>query len=378
VASALNPQLIGQAGANTYSSISGAGNSNPQLPGGAVPVGVSPVAHLSTSLELRQLLFDFNQTRNLVQLNRALVNAAESNLTKAQEDVAQAVKISYYALASAESLVRVNEQNIANRQRQLDLANARFKNGLGQPSDVVVAETSKSQAVVALNAARDQAEQARITLLLNMGLNPLTPISTVSAEERPLPQTEPQALISQAIQCRPEVRAAKFALVAARSGLSAAKALNQPTIYAAGILGSNGNQYPLANSVTGLAVGVNFPILDGGQRKGAIKTAQGQAQGAEADLQTTVDLVQADVAGSYIALKSVEQRVGLVAAEVANAREGVRLAEGRYAEGFGSFLDIITAQNLLLGALTDQTNVKGALNLARTKLRHALGHTLAL
>ena len=83
--------------------------------------------------------------------------------------------------------------------------------------------------------------------------------------------------------------------------------------------------------------------------------------------------VKSDVAGAYLGLVSAEQRVTIAEAEVANAREGVRVAEGRYATGLGSFQDITTAQSLLVSALQDQTTVQTNLNLARVRLKYATG-----
>ena len=75
-------------------------------------------------------------------------------------------------------------------------------------------------------------------------------------------------------------------------------------------------------------------------------------------------------------LKSVNQRVLLADNEVYNAREDVRIAEGRYAAGIGLFQDITTAQELLVTSQTDQESARNALDIARTQLRRATGELL--
>ncbi len=373
---AQNPQVIVGAGYDALGNISNNGVTISQAPTGTTTAGVSPAFKYSSAIALRQLLYDFNQTRNQVRQNRSLAEAAEANLTRAQLDLIQTVKDAFYNYANAQRLADVNEQNVANRQRQLDLANARLKNGIGLPSDVVTAETSKAQAVLALNQARDASEQARVTLLDAMGVDPLTPIVPADVSEAPLAAGDVKALVQQGLKSRPEVLAAKRSLAASQYGLNAAKSLNLPSVYATVAAGSAGNEFPLRNNASSIGVGLQFPLIDGGQRSGAVQAARGQITAAQADLQSAVLTVRSQVTSAYLELESAEQRVTVADAEVANGREGVRIAEGRYSAGLGSFLDVTTAQALLLTALTDQTTVRNALDLARANLRHAIGETL--
>lgn len=374
-AAGLYPQVIAGVGYNSIQSLSG--STAVQSPTGVTPAGVSPTYPYSSAVEVRQLLFDFNQTRNLVRQNEALQAQAETNLTRAQQDLVLQVKDAFYNYANAQRLVNVNDQNVQNRQRQLDLANARLRHGIGLPSDVVTAETSKTQAVLALNLARDQAEQARVSLLQAMGVDPLTPVVPADAPEKPIPTPDSKVLIQRALETRPEVKAAEQELRASNYGLSAAKSLNLPSIYAEVAAGAAGDQFPLKNNATSVGVGLQFPIFDAGQRAGAVQTARGQVTVALSDFRTAVLGVRSDVTSALLELESAEQRVALADAEVANAQEGVRVAEGRYAAGLGLFLDITTAQSLLLTAQTDRTTVQNALDQARARLRHAMGETFA-
>lgn len=373
---ALNPQLVLATGYDQISSIAGRGFAPPQAPNGSTVVGVSPEFRYSSLVEAKQLIYDFNLTRNVVRQNRALEDVALASLTRVQQDLVFAVKNAFYGFLAAQHLVSVNEQNVANRQRQLDLADARLRYEIGLPSDVVTAETSKSQAILALNQARDAAEQARVTLLLAMGVDPLTPVVLGDGPEAQIDATDPKALIATGLKSRPEVLASTRALAANRFGLDAAKSLNLPQIYASLAAGAAGNDLPLKDNGAAFGFGVQFPFVDGGLRAGAVLAARGQVASAVADLRTAILNVQNDVAAAYLELQSVQQRVTIAQAEVANAREGVRVSEGRYSAGLGLFLDITNAQAALLVALTDQETVTGQLNQARARLRHAIGQAL--
>lgn len=373
-----NPQLTLGGGYDGLRSFSGDPSGTPlQAPTGSTSPGVSPAFPYSTALAARQLLFDFNQTRNLVRQNRALTDVALASLTRVQQNVVNGVEIAFYNLVNAQRLVDVAEQNLANRQRQLDLADARFRHGVGVPADVVTAQTSKSQAVLNVQNARDVLLQARYSLLLAMGIDPLTPVELAPSDEREVPTTDPKALVDRGLQRRPEVRAAFSAVSASQYGLSAAKSLNLPSVYFTAAAGTVGSSIGDGRTTGSIGLGLQFPLFDGGTRRGAVQAANGQVVTAVANLKDATIQVRSDVTSAYVALQSAEGRVATADSEVANAREGVRIAEGRYEAGLGLFQDITTAQSQLLTALQDQTFVRNSVNLARVRLRYAMGEIAA-
>jgi outer membrane protein len=370
-ASAGNTQVITSAGHDSISSLSGGPATS--APTGSTPPGVSPTFPLSSALTVKQLVYDFNFTRNLVRQYKALSDVALANLDRTQQDVVNDVENSFYSYLNTRRLVDVSEKNLANRQRQLDLAATRLKNEIGVPADVVTAETSKSQAVLSLVVARDAELQAKVKLLQSMGVDPLTPIEVAESDERPNDVSNPDQLTDTGLKRRPEIRAAKMNVLAFAFGVRAAKATNLPAVFATAAVGTLGKDIPSSRGVASFGIGIQFSPFDGGQRRGAVKSASGQLATAKADLATAVLKVRSDVASAYVGLVSAEQRVSVADTEVANAREGVRIAEGRYFSGLGSFQDITTAQSLLLAALQDQTTVQTNLNLARVRLKYAIG-----
>lgn len=371
---AQNPTLTLGAGYDGVRSFSGDPAGTPlQAPTGSTPAGVSPAFPYSSALTARQLLFDFNQTRNLVRQNRALTDVALANLTRIQQNVVNGVENAFYNVVGAQRLVDVAQQNLTNRQRQLDLANSRFRHGVGVPADVVTAETSKSQAVLNLQNARETLLAARYTLLAAMGIDPLTPVEVAPADETEVAADDPKSLVDRGLERRPEVRAAFSAVSATKYGLSAAKSLNLPSVYFTAAAGTVGSSLGDGRTVGSIGVGLQFPLFDGGSRRGAVQAANGQVTTAVANLKDATLQVRNDVTSAFVALRSAETRVTTADEEVANAREGVRIAEGRYEAGLGLFQDITTAQGLLLTALQDRTQVQNAVNLARVRLRYAMG-----
>ncbi len=333
----------------------------------AAPVGYMASAFVS------QLIFDFNHRRDLVMQSSALVQAASANLTKVQSDLALQVKQAFYTYAQNERLVSVDEANLRNQQSHLAEAKARLNAGVGLPSDVVRAETAVDDAVFTLNLAHNSASVSRVTLAQLLGIDPRTPIVPSDTGEPPIAANDLEALVNQGLADRPDLIEARNSEKAAGFGVSAAKTTNAPSVNAvAGLLQRGPTLFPNSSSLTyGLSLG--WTPFDAGLGRGAVQEAQGALQTAQAQSETTRLAVISDVSQAYLNLKTAEQRVATADSEVANAEESLRLMEGRYQSGLGTFLDVLDAQQALLTATTNRVNNQSAVDQARAAMIHAIG-----
>lgn len=322
---------------------------------------------------VRQLLFDFQHTRDLARQARALEAFAHGNLSKVESGLVLQVKQAFYSLAQANRLVAVNESNVQNANAHLALANARLNSGMGLPSDVVRAETAVSEALLSLNLARNTASLARVALANAMGIDVRTPVDPADSGEPPVSSDDVNGLIDTALKNRPEMLQANASINAASAGLRAAKTFNAPSFAGTvGVGARDTNFFPNNDSVT-LGGTVTWNILDAGSTAGRVRESQGNVQTANAQLVTAQQNVMADVAQAYLSLRSAEQRVDTAKAEVANAEESLRLAEGRYKAGIGTFLDVTDAQAALLLAQTNSVNAQASVDIARATMAHAVG-----
>lgn len=402
--SALLPSLVVSAGYNNVTVLSGAGSNSSTTTttggtnggttggtaggatggtsGGTTPSSgnsssssssANGTSGFTASAVVRQLIFDFNHTRDLVRESTALARAAEQNLTRVQSDLVSQVKQAYYQVVQNDRLVVVNQENLQNRRSQLDLAKARLNSGLGLPSDVATAETSYAAGVITLSVAQNNAAIARVNLAVLMGIDARTPIATVEGGEAAFPSDDVNALVDQALKQRPDVLQAQATVDANRHAVSAARSTNAPVV--SGTLGfsSRGDSFLPGNDGLTVGASVTFTPFDGGLTQGKVKEARANLDSAEASLLGTRQTVVSDVAQAWLNLRTAEQRVATASNEVTNALEGVRIATGRYSSGLGLFQDIITAQGLLVTARTDYVNAQAQVDNSRAALRRAVG-----
>ncbi|HLV80034.1 MAG TPA: TolC family protein [Chthonomonadaceae bacterium] len=328
--------------------------------------------------EVRQMIFDFNHTRDLVRQAERQEQVAGANLSAVESTLVLQVKQAFYTYMQDLRLVSVNESNVGNQQAQRDLAQARLRAGIGLPSDVVQAETALAQAIFALNQAQNTASIARVNLATLMGIDPRTPIDVANAGEPAVNTDDVNALVQSALRQRPEVLQAQANLRATQSGLSAARTTNAPAF--SGFVGGStlGTSFPPKSDFLVYGVSVVWDPFDAGLTAGRVKQAQADVTIAQAQLASQQQAVTSDVSQSYLNLQTAGQRVTTAQAEVANAQESVRLMTGRYRAGIGTFLDVITSQAALVTAQTDLVNAQSAVDQARAAMAHAIGAPLPL
>ena len=331
------------------------------------------VSGYQASGNLSQLLFDFNHTRDQVRQSAELETAATANLTRVQSDLVLQVKQAFYTYTQDLRLVTVNENNVRNQQSHLALADARQKSGLGLPIDVVRAQTAVADAILNLNIARNNASVSRVILAQTMGIDPRTPINANETGEPVVAGDDVNALVTSGMRQRPEVLQAQATLRSAQFGVSAAKTTNAPSVSANLGIASRGSDFPPRNDSLSLGATIQWNPFDGGLTAGRVKEARANVEVAQAQLTNAQLGVTSDVSQAYLNLRTAEQRVQTSDIEIANATEGVRLAEGRYSAGVGTFIDVIDAQTALLTADTNRVNAQSAVNQARAALNRAIG-----
>lgn len=342
--------------------------------GGGIVAGGNLFSNDRASLTAAQLLFDFGRTRDQVRQQRALQGAATENLTRAQMDVALDVRQRFADLVQATHLVEVAELNVKNRQAQQALAEANLASGLYPPKDVVDAKTNLAAATASLITARGTESAARILLAQSIGVDPRTPITAAEEKAAVEVPTDPTALFTTALTSRPELRQAKKTLEATGYGVSAAKKTNALSLSATATLSTTGTSDPFQSQTSGIGLNLNWPFFDSGFTAGSVQEAKGAQRSALANYKQAQQTAIADVGQAYLDLANAVQRVTVAEVGVANATEGVRLAEGRYRGGVGgTFLDITNAQAQLFSAQQTLETSKGDVVRAKAALDRAIG-----
>ena len=182
-----------------------------------------------------------------------------------------------------------------------------------------------------------------------------------------------ESLIGDAKQSRPEMLNLRLNLKSQELGLRSARDMYWPALGFNGFVNESGPTLDrLTWNVTGTFT-LSVPLLQGGAIDAQIHQAEGQVIQANAQLETERQQVRLDVEQARLGIRAAKAAIAAADDALANTRDRLRLAEGRYATGVGSIIELGDAQVALTTAAAQKVSAQYQLYTARAQLVKALG-----
>jgi len=329
----------------------------------------------SASLTLSWLIYDFGARSANLENARQLLSAASSTLDATVQTVFLTALQSYYNAQAARAAVSAAEESEKASRESLTAAEVRYKVGTGTPADRLQAQTAWSQATLNRIKAEGTLKNAYGTLANVMGLDasqPLKLAETSDATPDASFERDIQALIAEARERRPDLKAAEAQVRAAQSNVDFTRASGLPTL-SLGVGPSwvdNGNINSRSSSI-GLTLTV--PIFSGFNTTYKVRSAQAKAEAAGAQFDNVSLQVALDVWTAFQNLTTATQTIRTTADLLASAEQSERVALGRYKAGVGNILDVLNAQSALAAARVQRIQAMLDWNVSRASLAKAVG-----
>jgi len=300
------------------------------------------------SISLSYVLFDFGAGESLTEAAEYRSLAASLAQNRVLQDVVFQVEQAYYVLIGVEALVRVNELTLKNTQTAHDAAQRRRESGLATVADVYRTETQVAQAQLNLTRSRGELEKARGQLSIAVGLPVNDDLKVQKLAGLPKVReitTSLSSLLDRAKANRPDLVAAEAQARSARATATATSRAGLPTIEVSALGGHVlfGDNRP---SVSNYALGLNvrIPIFTGFRDTYRVRQAEAQASQAEAARDALYQQTELDVWQSYYDLQTAGDAIASTDSQVKSAEQTAQATLARYQAGFGSILDLTTAQ----------------------------------
>jgi outer membrane protein len=300
------------------------------------------------SISLSYLLYDFGVRDLQIETSEYRLLAANLAHNRVLQDVVFGVEQAYFRLIGNDALVRVNGQSLKNAETALEAVGKRRESGLATVADVYRAETLVAQARLNLTRSNGELEKSRGQLAAVVGL-PVNVGIAVRPLEAPPQTTQISAsigeLLARAKASRPDLVAAEAQVRASRASATAVARAGLPTIEVVGGSGRTSfsdNRPSASNYNIGLAI--RIPIFTGFRETYSVRQAEAQAEAAEASRDALVRQAEVEVWQGYYDLSTVNSSISSTEAQVRSAEQTAQATLARYQSGFGSILDLITAQ----------------------------------
>ena len=327
-------------------------------------------------LSLSWLIYDFGGREANLENARQLLAAANASQDATVQSLFLAAVQAYYQLQATQAASDAALEAEKAARESFNAAEARYKAGAATPADKLQAQTAWSQATLNRIKADGDFKNAQGILANTMGLSAATPLLLAKQADAPaMGQFEAKVaqLIDEAVQRRPDLRAAQAQALAAQAAVDIARAGGRPKI-SLGISAdeTRGGGLPDARS-SALGVTVNLPLFSGFSTTYKVRAAEAQAEATAAQSEQLKLKVALDVWNGYQSLTTATQTVKSSADLLASAEQSQRMALGRYKAGMGNILDVLNAQSALASARQQRVQSLYSWNVARASLAQAMG-----
>lgn len=320
-------------------------------------------------------LFDFGgawSTRAAAKATRAALYAT-AEATEA--DVSLAVHSAYFTAWGQSALVGVAKASVEAALGHLSQTQAMVAVGTKPELDLAQVKADLASARLDLVKAENAALLAKAQLVRVLGA-PLREGFEVADEELPGVPGEDGAvepLADQAASARPELRALSAQSRALIEQADAVWAGYFPSLSLGSgfnLLGANLDAMTWNWSAQ---LTLSWSIWRGGATSAALRENEAEQEAAQAQLEEQRLAVRAEVREAQLAVRAAKAAAIATQELDSAAAERLRLAEGRYAAGAGTIIELEDAQLAATTAKAQVVQVRVQLAVARAELLHALG-----
>ncbi|HEY3131570.1 MAG TPA: TolC family protein, partial [Acidobacteriota bacterium] len=329
--------------------------------------------NVAASAHVYQNFFDFGRTDHATNAARFLKEAAEKDVEASAATVKLEVQKAYLQALQNQSLIRLDERIIDERQLQYKKADALFQSGLRSKLDARLSEYQLRQSEAKLAEHREALRRSFAELNRAMGLNSSQQYALKELLIEPQPPGETEGLVAQALKNRPEVRSLELQLQATREQLALAKSERYPKL--AGIW-SGGfarfSEYTLSQLMVA-ALGVGFPIFTGKRLEAIIREKEDSVKMLESELENLKQAVRLEVSQAVSDMARYQTILPVLKQQIEVAQESLDLANARHQAALASYLDVLTAETAHTEAQIRHTETLYDYGAAEFRLKFGLG-----
>jgi multidrug efflux system outer membrane protein len=201
--------------------------------------------------------------------------------------------------------------------------------------------------------------------------------SIVADLKEPAPPVIPLGVPSDVLERRPDVASAERAMAAANAQIGVATAAFYPSILLGPQIGVDsrvlGSLFDAPSLLWSLGVSASQTIFDGGRLRANVDFAKAGYDGTVANYRRVVLTAMQEVEDGITGLEALDRASAQSRQAVASSRRVLDLATSRYEGGASTYLDVITAQQSLLGVERQTTQLQSQRRVTSVFLVKALG-----
>lgn len=321
------------------------------------------------------LLWDFGQTYNQYRAAKRLTTSLEASEKTAEQTVVAGVRRSYFTARAQKDLVSVAEENLRNLQLHLEQIRGMVTVGTRPEIDLAQAKTDLANGRVQLIQAQNAYAVAKAQLTSAMGSIEDGPFEVADDE---LPQVAGEdstadRLLEGAIRNRPELVALERQRESQELSVKAARGAYGPSLTASAGASKTGTDLGSLGTAWNVGAQLTWPIFQGGLTRSQVRLAEANMNATDAQFDAQKLQIRLDIEQALVTLRAAKATTAATQEALENAREQLKLAEGRYSAGVGTAIELGDAQVSVTTAAANVVQAKFNVSAARADLLTALG-----
>lgn len=347
-------KLAGNLGGNSpgvqgNGSVISTAQNTPASQGGTAPFNAPVIYNFHTAqLSVAYTPDVFGGTRREVESAEAQQQTQRFQLEAAYITLASNIVAAALQDALLRRQIAIVTGMIDNNQATLALTQRQMKAGYASALELASQRSALAQSRQLLPPLRKQLEQNRDLLRVLAGIPADGGVPAFALDAFKTPQDLPQALPSQLVEQRPDVRAAEAQLQAASAQVGLARAARLPqlsiTANAGGAASQFGQMFWSSGKFFDLTASMTQTLFDGGTLKHRERAAERALQGAVADYRMTVATAFQNVADVLYAIDSDASALQAAAEASDAAKAALDLSKRQHARGYLDRLALIAAE----------------------------------
>jgi len=317
------------------------------------PTGTIPAdfGDYTLPVDLNYELDAWGRVRRSIAAARQETQASAGDLETIRLSLHAELATDYFELRSLDAQKQLFDETLVAYQKALDLTQSRYDGGLSSLAEVAQArtqlETTRAEDV-GVGVARATFQHA---IAILVGRNPedlaLSPVPLNTT-----PPVIPVGVPSQLLERRPDIAAAERRTAEANEQIGIARAAFFPTLLLTATGGFEGNRpvdwlsWPSRFWAVGPLAAET--IFDAGRRRAASESAAAAYDEAVANYRQAALTAFQQVEDALSTLRVLEQQSQAERVAVEAAQQSLDLSLNRYKGGLVTYLEVITAQSIVL------------------------------
>jgi outer membrane protein len=326
-------------------------------------------------LTANQLIYDFGQTTSRWQAAKLNARSQSDSEKRSSQQVAYDLRSAYYSAAAARALLKVAQDTLANQDAHLGQSQGFVKAGTRPEIDLAQALTNRANARVQLINAQNGYDVAKAQLNLAMGSEGSIDYEVDAPPAEPIPGEESSTdeLLPVALKTRPDLQALADQIGAQEATIRATRGGYAPALGATSNFSDVGPSFDKMGWNWSAGLTLNWQLFGGGITKYQVREASAAASVLRGQYEIARQGIRLAVEQARLAVRAAKASVEATHDAVVNAREQLRLAEGRYAAGVGNVIELGDSQVAMTSASAQEVQAQFNLAVARAQLALALG-----